>query len=129
MMRVIGTKTHAYLDYIMGVLLIIAPWVFGFYQGGAETWIPVIFGSGTIIYSLLTNYELSVWRMMSMRTHLNLDMINGALLAASPWLFSFAADVRQPHVILGLIEIGIALISKREPFAERKQTTHTATLH
>jgi len=36
-MRVIETKTHGYMDYLMGVLLIAAPWLFDFARGGAET--------------------------------------------------------------------------------------------
>jgi len=128
-MRVIGTKTHAYLDYIVGILLIIAPWVFGFYAGGAETWVPVVLGLGTIIYSLLTNYELSMWHMISMRTHLTLDLLSGILLAVSPWLFGFASYVWEPHLIVGIIEIGVAVMTQKEPFVERKRTTHTATLH
>jgi hypothetical protein len=53
-MRFIPTKTHGYLDYIMAVVLIAAPWILGFNRGGAETWVPVILGAGVIVYSLLT---------------------------------------------------------------------------
>lgn len=57
-MRFIPTRTHGMLDYLMGILLLIAPWVFGFAQGGAETWVPVILGAGVLLYSLFTNYEM-----------------------------------------------------------------------
>ena len=83
-MRFIETKTHGYLDYIMGVLLIASPWLFEFAQGGAETWVPVVLGAGVILYSLLTDYELGASHRISMRTHLTLDLLGGALLAASP---------------------------------------------
>src|SRR5690606_3176170 len=106
-----------------------APWLFGFYAGGAETWVPVILGLGTIVYSLLTNYELSIRHMISMRTHLTLDVPSGILLAASPWLFGFASYVWEPHLIVGIIEIGVAAMTQKEPFAEKRRTTHTATLH
>lgn len=36
-MRFIPTRTHGLLDYVVGLLLIAAPWVFNFAQGGAET--------------------------------------------------------------------------------------------
>src|SRR3954469_151434 len=104
-MRVIETKTHGYLDYIMGVLLIAAPWIFGFARGEAETWVPVILGVVVILYSLLTDYELGASPVISMRTHLMLDVIGGAVLAASPWLFGFADYIWQPHLILGILEI------------------------
>jgi hypothetical protein len=119
-MRVIETKTHGYLDYIMGVLLIAAPWIFGFARGEAETWVPVILGAGIILYSLLTDYELGATPAISMRTHLMLDVVGGAILAASPWLFGFADYIWQPHLILGILEIGAALMTKPVPTTERR---------
>ena len=114
-MRFIPTKVHGYLDYIMGLLLIAAPWLFDFANGGAETWVPVILGAGAIIYSLMTDYELGVSRAISMRTHLTLDLLSGILLAVSPWLFGFADEVYGPHLILGILEIGAALFTRRDP--------------
>ena len=118
-MKVINTKTHGYLDYIMGVVLIASPWMFNFARNGAETWVPVILGIATIVYSLMTNYELGVSHIIPMRTHLVLDTVSGLLLAASPWLFGFADYIWQPHLILGIIELGAVLMTKTEPGTQR----------
>jgi hypothetical protein len=123
-MRFIPTRVHGYLDYIMGLLLIAAPWLFDFADGGAKQWIPVILGAGAIIYSLMTDYELGVSKAISMRTHLTLDLMSGILLAASPWLFGFADEIYMPHLILGILEIGAALTTKREP-EHGANTRHT----
>jgi hypothetical protein len=129
-MRFIGTKTHGYLDYLMGALLIAAPWIFDFAAGGAETWIPVVLGAGVILYSLMTDYELGASHQISMRTHLMLDLVGGALLAVSPWLFGFADYVWEPHLIFGIAEMGAALFTKRVPSTERRTNTHhTAAMH
>jgi len=127
-MRFIGTKTHGYLDYLMGALLIAAPWLFDFAAGGAETWIPVVLGAGVILYSLMTDYELGVIHRISMRTHLLLDLVGGALLVVSPWLFGFADYVWEPHLIFGLLEMGAALCTKRVPDTERGHH-RTAAMH
>jgi hypothetical protein len=115
------------MDYLMGALLIAAPWLFDFADGGAETWVPVILGAGAIVYSLMTDYELGASRTISMRTHLTLDLLSGILLAASPWLFGFADYVYEPHLILGILEIGAALMTKRVPSNERR--SHHAHAH
>ena len=128
-MRWIGTKTHGYLDYIMGMLLIAAPWIFGFARDGAETWVPVVLGIGVILYSLLTDYELGMSPLISMRNHLTLDLIGGVFLAASPWLFGFADYIWQPHLIFGILEICAALMTKRVPAMERRQHQHHTTAH
>lgn len=114
-MRFIPTHVHGYLDYLVGILLIAAPWLFGFAEGGAETWIPVILGAGAILYSLFTDYELGLVRQISMPVHLGLDAGSGVLLAISPWLFGFADLVWIPHVVVGLIEIGTAMTTETHP--------------
>ncbi len=128
-MRVINTRMHGYMDYIMGILLIASPWIFDFYAGGAETWVPVFLGASAIIYSLLTDYELGVSRTISMRTHLTLDIVSGILLAASPWIFGFSERVWEPHLILGLLEIGTALMTKTKPVRGPKRRQHPVTAH
>ncbi|HEX8332472.1 MAG TPA: SPW repeat protein [Segetibacter sp.] len=114
-MRVISTKAHGVLDYMMGVLLIASPWIFGFATGGAEQWVPVAVGAMALVYSLLTNYEMGAVRTISMSTHLTLDLLSGILLAASPWIFGFADTVYLPHLILGIAEIGAALMTQKNP--------------
>lgn len=112
------------MDYLMGILLIAAPWIFNFDRGGAETWVPVVLGVGTLLYSLMTNYEYSISKTISMRTHLTLDLISGILLAASPWLFGFSEYVYLPHLIVGLLEIGASLMTERVPHAGHARTEH-----
>ncbi|MDB5193156.1 MAG: hypothetical protein JWQ96_2719 [Segetibacter sp.] len=129
-MRFIETKTHGYLDYLMGVLLIASPWIFDFNRGGAETWVPVILGAGVILYSLLTNYEMGFSKQISMSTHLTLDLVGGIFLAVSPWLFGFSEYVMLPHLILGIAEIGAAMFTKKTPASGPAYSSHRhATTH
>jgi hypothetical protein len=114
-MRFIPTRIHGVLDYLVGIILIVSPWVLGFNEGGPETWVPVVLGAGAILYSILTRYELGLVRLIPMPVHLMLDGLNGAALAASPWLFGFADQVWVPHVVLGLFEIGAALFTETAP--------------
>lgn len=122
-MRFLSTKTHGVMDYLMGILLIAAPWILGFAQGGAETWVPVILGAGVIVYSLMTDYEMGASRMISMPTHLWLDGIGGAVLALSPWIFGFSEYVFWPHLIFGILEVGAALMTHTVP-EHRHHHTH-----
>ena len=127
-MRVIPTKVHGVLDYLVGAFLIAAPWVLNFARGGAETWVPVVLGIGAIVYSLITNYELGVSKTLSMRTHLNLDLLSGAFLAISPWLFGFSEYIYIPHLILGIMEMGVALLTDPTPaYAGRDRMVHDRT--
>ena len=81
-MRFIPTKFHAPLDYIVGAVLIAGPWILQYSDDNAATVISIVLGVGLIAYSLLTNYELGVWKVAPMAVHNLIDIVAGALLAA-----------------------------------------------
>ena len=114
-MRFIPTRVHGVLDYLTAGVLIAAPSMLGFRKNGMQTWLPIALGVGTIGYSLLTDYELGLFKIIPMPMHLALDAANGALLAASPWLFGFAEEVSEPHLGLGLFEIVVTASSRTAP--------------
>jgi hypothetical protein len=115
-MRFIPTKFHAPLDYIVGAALIAAPWIFQFSEHTAATVVPIVLGIGLIAYSLLTDYELGVWKVAPMAVHNLGDIGAGIVLVASPWVFGFSdasANVWAPHVIVGLAAIFLGLTTKQ----------------
>ena len=114
-MRFIPTRVHGLLDYLTAGVLIAAPLILGLRKNGTQTWLPVALGVGTIGYSLLTDYELGLFKVIPMPAHLALDAANGALLAASPWLFGFAEEVSAPHLGLGLFELAVTACSQSTP--------------
>ena len=128
-MRFIPTRLHAPLDYIVGVALVAAPWIFQFSDLAAATAISVVLGSGLIGYSLFTDYELGVWRTFPMSVHNLFDIAAGALLAASPWLFGFAdegANAWAPFVVVGLAAVFLGLTTKqRGGYSYRKTSAAT----
>ncbi|MCG6116119.1 MAG: SPW repeat protein [Mesorhizobium sp.] len=123
-MRFIPTKIHGVLDYLTGIILILAPWLLGFADGSIAHWLPVVLGAGLIVYSLMTDYELGVSGIIPMPIHLGLDVASGVLLAASPWLFGFADQVYLPHLIVGLVEIGAGLMTRTSPAATASGLRH-----
>lgn len=118
----ISTRMHGYMDYMMGLLLLLLP-VFGNFPSSANTLL-VILGAGTIMYSLITNYETGLMHILSMKTHLMIDLLAGILLITSPWLFGFADEVIWPFVVLGAIEIGASLMTSRHPSYQGASSEH-----
>ncbi len=119
-LRFIPTGIHAYFDYIGGIGLLAAPFVFGFFHvGGAAVIIPMVLGVGLIVYSLLTNYELGIpgLKVLPMSYHLIFDLVASVFLALSPFLFGFihqAPNVWLPHIILGVVVILLVAVSQTE---------------
>ena len=116
-MRFIPTRVHAPLDYLVGAVLIAAPWIFQFSDSTAATVVSIVLGIGLVAYSLFTNYELGVWKVAPMAVHNLIDIVAGAVLAASPWIFGFADEsgsVWVPHLVVGLAAIFLGLTTKQQ---------------
>ena len=120
----ISTRAHGYLDYLMGLLLIISPLLFEFPEGAATT-VPIVLGAGVILYSLLTDYEMGLLKVIPMPVHLGFDVLGGIILAASPWLFGFAEEVYLPFIILGILEIGAGLLTSKKTSKVSAKETQT----
>lgn len=108
------------IDYPTHTLAMAAPWIFKFAGKNAATGIVLALGATAIINALTTNFEAGAVKKVPMKTHLNMDLVAGLFLAASPWLFGFSKKVFLPHLIFGLAEAGLALMTKtkQEPGAE-----------
>jgi hypothetical protein len=117
----LSSKQHGALDYLVGALMIAAPWLFGFARGGAETHIFVALGLAALVYSLATDYELGAVRIIPFSIHKLFDLASGILLLMSPWLFGFVNQIRLPHVIFGVFEI-VAVMMTRGSLPVRSKT-------
>ena len=129
-MRFIPTKFHAPLDYIVGAALIASPWIFSFSDTTAPTVVSIVLGIGLIAYSLITNYELGVWKLAPMAVHNLIDVVAGALLALSPWLFGFADDPANVwiwFVVVGLAAIFLGLTTKQSGDYRYGRSEHPVT--
>jgi hypothetical protein len=115
-MRIIPTRVHGMLDYLMGILVAASPWLFGFADGGATATIHLVLGGGILAAAALTDFELGLVPLIPMPVHLALDAAIGVLALASPWLFDLQSYVAL-HVLLGVFEIGAAAMTSTRPAA------------
>jgi hypothetical protein len=111
----ISTRVHGIIDYLMAAVLIVVPFAFGFGVGNsAALWVPVVIGIVLLMTSLITRYELSVVKIVPMAVHLGADILAGLVLILSPfWLFGFSDQIWVPHVVLGVAEIGVPLLTRK----------------
>lgn len=118
-MKFISSKVHGILDYVVAVALFFAPVLFGFQSvGGAAVIVPMVLGIILAIYSLCTQYELGVFKVLDFQYHLAIDVLAAVFLAVSPFLFGFidqAANAWLPHIIVGVAVILVVIFSKPVP--------------
>ncbi len=123
-MLMITSRLHGIIDYVVGLALIAAPWLFNFADFenfAAATWTPILIGAAIIGLSLMTNYEFSLAKIVPLRTHLAIDFAAGTFLAVSPWLLNYADYVYAPHLIVGLAEIMIVSMTVKTPYQRRNR--------
>lgn len=118
--KFIPTKVHGALDYIVALVLIGAPWIFGFAdKGGAAVIIPIVLGIGLFLYSLFTKYEWGLVKVLGMPYHLIVDVIASVFLLTSPFVFGFYDmnmwNVWVPHVVVGIAVIIVVIFSQTQP--------------
>jgi len=101
-MKPISSRTHTIIGLIVGVALLLAPWIFGFaQQGGAAVMVPIYVGIFILLSELTTTSPLSPIKLIPMRVHIILDVLTGLFLLASPWIFGFynlEVNAWLPHV-------------------------------
>ncbi|MCU0494591.1 MAG: hypothetical protein MUD01_23645 [Chloroflexaceae bacterium] len=117
-MQIISTKVHGVLDYVAGLGLILLPFLLGW--PGNLTTLMIVVAAAVLISSLITRYELSVAKILPMRAHLILDGLAGiVLIGAAFWFRDLGTGVFTILLLLGLFELGAALLTEQVSPIER----------
>lgn len=114
MMKLLTTQTHGVVDYVTGGALVLLPRLFGWPKPVNR--LLTMAGLGAIAYSLGTRYEVGIFKVLPMKTHLTLDALSGLTLATAPlWLNARDETVNNALVGIGLFEILAALTTETAP--------------
>jgi hypothetical protein len=129
-MKFLSPKTHSIIGFIVGLALLFAPNIFGFSDvGGAAVAVPRIIGILVILSELTVRGGFSGLNMIPMKAHLFMDVIMGAFLALSPWIFGFSdqgTNAWLPHLIVGLLIIGYVPMTRTNEEEARIHRAHPA---
>jgi hypothetical protein len=83
-MQVISTRTHGYLDFLTVGFALAFPRVLNCSRRFANA--VTTLALGKLAYALMTRHEMGLKKVIPMKTHLFLDAIGGATLAALPYM-------------------------------------------
>ncbi len=119
MPKPISTQIHGVIDYIAALTLIILPRLLGW--SAPTTILLTILGIGLVLYSMVTNYELSVLKLLPMKGHLVLDALSGLTVIIAAFLVP-ATGMGEiiGLIILGLFELGAVALTKTHSTTEEK---------
>lgn len=117
-MKPISTRLHGLLDYSTAAALIALPRLLNWPSG--PTQLLTASAVATLGYSLVTDYERGIVRLLPMRGHLALDALSGLTLLAAPFLLLQDEDVSVQTLVagIGLFELTVTLLSESTPEEE-----------
>lgn len=101
-----GTGTDRAINIVnavLGGILFVSPWLFGFRAETVPTWNAWIGGGAALLIAVLAASRLQDWEEW-------LNLIAGLWIAASPWLLSFSGAfyAMWVHLLVGLCIAGLA---------------------
>lgn len=110
----VSLRTHAAVEPLAALLLIAAPWIFGFSEISDATTISVVLGVLVLLTALMTRWRMALVRVLSLSAHRAADISVGLFAIASPFLFGFS-DQGGPTrflIIMGVAELAVALLTR-----------------
>jgi hypothetical protein len=113
----IPLNLHAALEPLIAVVIIAAPWIFQFSETTSAAVICVLVGVVMLLVGSLTDWRMSLMRLIPLRMHLMGDLLLGAVLILSPLIFGFSDEGGPTRfmVIAGALELMTALMTRWDP--------------
>ena len=110
----IPLNLHAALEPLIAVIIIASPWIFQFSETTTATVICVIVGVVMLLVGSITDWRMSLVRLIPLRMHLMGDLLLGAVLILSPLIFGFSDEGGPTRfmVIAGVLELMTALMTR-----------------
>lgn len=112
-MKFIPATFHGFLDYAVAFTLIAGPFVLGF--TGIAQLLAIAGGAGLFIYSLITDYSVSVQKMLPFKVHLIFDFVAALVLIAAPFIFGadggFTEIAKYFYIVIGAAVVVVVLVT------------------
>jgi hypothetical protein len=116
MKKLISRQTHGVMDYSYAAIISSSPETIGFRDEETATALCRLVGSGVLLSSLMTRYELGLVRVIPFKAHLAADVGVGLFTLAAPWLFGFSRNdaARNTFVAAGAFSVLAGLLTEQK---------------
>jgi SPW repeat len=110
----IPLNAHAAIEPLIALVIAAAPWIFGFSDVDSATIVCVAVGAVMLVAGAMTNWRFSLVRLIPLRAHLTTDLMLGAVLILSPFVFGFSDEggATRFAIIAGVLELITALATR-----------------
>ena len=122
----IPLNVHAGLEPLIAIVIIAAPWIFGFSGVDDAKVVCIAVGAIMLIAGSMTDWRLSIVRVIPLRVHMATDLLLGAVLILAPFVLGFSDEggATRFTVIVGALEILTALATRWDPLEAEESAVH-----
>jgi hypothetical protein len=115
---------HAAVEPLIAIVIIAAPWIFGFSDAEDAKVVCIAVGAVMLIAGSMTDWRLSIARVIPLRMHMMTDLALGAVLILAPFVLGFSDNggATRFTVIAGVLEILTALATRWDPIEAQEST-------
>ena len=101
---------HGVIEYALGVLLIIAPFLFDF-DSNAATAVSIVAGVAVITISASSDLPTGLTSQIARPAHVGVDYLLAVLMIAAPFIFGFSGESAPTafFIVVGLAHLLITI--------------------
>jgi hypothetical protein len=116
----IPLEAHAMVEPIIGLLFILAPFIFSFDDSSAKT-LSIVIGVVILLSGMSTRWRLSLVKLIPLRVHFMTDVLIGIVCIVAPFVLGFSDETAPTvwFIVLGIGELGAAFGTAWHPADER----------
>lgn len=110
----IPLAVHVLIEYAVGVLTIVSPFLLSFADDAAKI-VAVLIGAGILVLAVVSDAPTGLARTLPAASHVVLDYVLGLLLIVVPFVFGFAGDdtaATAYFIALGVGYVVLAVLTR-----------------
>ncbi len=101
---------HVLIEYGIGVLTILSPFIFSFDDSAAKV-VAVLIGAGILVLAVVTDAPTGLARTLPVASHVVLDYVLGLVFLVTPFVFGFAGDDAPATAYFILLGVGYVVFA------------------
>ncbi|MEJ7848715.1 MAG: hypothetical protein WKF92_11575 [Pyrinomonadaceae bacterium] len=98
-MKILNPRVHGYLDYVLVVLFLLAPTLFGMSSGPST--ISYALAAIHFTETILTAFPLGLVSLLPFTVHGAIEFLISFVLVAMPWIAGFASEIGSRNFFIG----------------------------
>jgi hypothetical protein len=112
----IPLRIHSIVDYVAAVVLLAAPYVFGFADIDIARNFFLFLGVALAAYSAITKYRYSLAKIIPVGPHMFLDVVVGFFTMIAPYVLNYRLAISSAqtaaHYFIGLAIWGLVALTR-----------------